>query len=109
MASFFSSIMNRLSVLCVPHHSIVLVCVAQALHAVVCVRTDRRDEALALCRRVADQRPPPTDDAVLSTLAHVYRAADARTFQFRLGSVWQCFAVCVGLGMSVYVCEIWVC
>ncbi len=52
----------------------------QALHAVVCVRTDRRDEALALCRRVADQRPPPTDDAVLSTLAHVYRATDARTY-----------------------------
>jgi N-terminal acetyltransferase B complex non-catalytic subunit len=46
-----------------------------ALLAVTYERTGRRDDALSTCAKVAAQRP--SDEAVLSTLAHVYRAVDA--------------------------------
>ena len=53
-----------------PNHNLV-----RALKGVTLQRMGKMDEALAVCRDVAQQKPPETDETVLSTMMIVYKSA----------------------------------
>ena len=51
---------------------------SQSLQAIALDRCGQRAQALELALEVADTKP--TDEAVLNTLSHLYRAMDLRMF-----------------------------